>query len=235
VADPTRPQDDPLPHGDKATAVRSMFDAIAPRYDLLNRLLTLRLDVRWRRRTVRDLDLPTGSTVLDLACGTGDLCRDLDSAGHRPVGMDLSWGMLAAARTDAPLVHADALRLPAPSGTVDGVTCGFALRNLAALGPFFAELARVLRPGGRIALLEVDRPRNPLLRFGHSVYFGRVVPFVGGLLSDRSAYRYLPRSVVYLPDEADLLRQISDAGFTDVAKVRLSGGIAQLLTATRGT
>lgn len=212
-----------------------MFDAIAPRYDLLNRLLTLRLDVRWRRRTVRDLDLPTGSTVLDLACGTGDLCRDLDSVGHRPVGMDLSWGMLAAARTDAPLVHADALRLPAPSGTVDGVTCGFALRNLAALGPFFAELARVLRPGGRIALLEVDRPRNPLLRFGHSVYFGRVVPFVGGLLSDRSAYRYLPRSVVYLPDEADLLRQISDAGFTDVAKVRLSGGIAQLLTATRGT
>jgi len=235
VADPTRPQDDPLPHGDKATAVRSMFDAIAPRYDLLNRLLTFRLDVRWRRRTVRDLDLPTGSTVLDLACGTGDLCRDLDSAGHRPVGMDLSWGMLAAARTDAPLVHADALRLPAPSGTVDGVTCGFALRNLAALGPFFAELARVLRPGGRIALLEVDRPRNPLLRFGHSVYFGRVVPFVGGLLSDRFAYRYLPRSVVYLPDEADLLRQISDAGFTDVAKVRLSGGIAQLLTATRGT
>ncbi|MDP6493737.1 MAG: ubiquinone/menaquinone biosynthesis methyltransferase [Acidimicrobiales bacterium] len=235
MVDPTRPQDDPLPHGDKATAVRSMFDAIAPRYDLLNRLLTLRLDVRWRRRTVRDLDLPTGSTVLDLACGTGDLCRDLDSVGHRPVGMDLSWGMLAAARTDAPLVHADALRLPAPSGTVDGVTCGFALRNLAALGPFFAELARVLRPGGRIALLEVDRPRNPLLRFGHSVYFGRVVPFVGGLLSDRSAYRYLPRSVVYLPDEADLLRQISDAGFTDVAKVRLSGGIAQLLTATRGT
>ncbi len=235
MADPTRPQDDPLPHGDKATAVRSMFDAIAPRYDLLNRLLTFRLDVRWRRRTVRDLDLPTGSTVLDLACGTGDLCRDLDSAGHRPVGMDLSWGMLVAARTDAPLVHADALRLPAPSGTVDGVTCGFALRNLAALEPFFAELARVLRPGGRIALLEVDRPRNPLLRFGHSVYFGRVVPFVGGLLSDRSAYRYLPRSVVYLPDEADLLRQISDAGFTDVAKVRLSGGIAQLLTATRGT
>ena len=235
MADPTRPQDDPLPHGDKATAVRSMFDAIAPRYDLLNRLLTFRLDVRWRRRTVRDLDLPTGSTVLDLACGTGDLCRDLDSAGHRPVGMDLSWGMLVAARTDAPLVHADALRLPAPSGTVDGVTCGFALRNLAALEPFFAELARVLRPGGRIALLEVDRPRNPLLRFGHSVYFGRVVPFVGGLLSDRSAYRYLPRSVVYLPDEADLLRQISDAGFTDVAKVRLSGGIAQLLTATRST
>ncbi|MBC8364069.1 MAG: ubiquinone/menaquinone biosynthesis methyltransferase [Actinobacteria bacterium] len=210
-----------------------MFDAIAPRYDLLNRLLTFRLDVRWRRRTVRDLYLPAGSTVFDLACGTGDLCRELDSAGHRPIGIDLSWGMLAAARTDAPLVHADALLLPAPAGTVDGVTCGFALRNLAALPPFFDELARVLRPGGRIALLEVDRPLNPLLRFGHSVYFGRVVPFIGGLLSDRTAYRYLPRSVVYLPDEDDLLGQMADAGFTDVAKVRLTGGIAQLLTATR--
>ncbi len=213
--------------------MRSMFDAIAPRYDLLNRLLTFRLDVRWRRRTVDDLALPAGSTVLDLACGTGDLCRDLDRAGHRPIGMDLSWGMLAAARTDAPLVHADALRLPTPSGTVDGVTCGFALRNLAALEPFFGELARVLRPGGRIALLEVDRPRNPLLRAGHSVYFGRVVPFIGGLLSDRTAYRYLPRSVVYLPTEPELLHQIMQAGFTDVTKIHLSGGIAQLLTATR--
>ena len=224
---------DALPRGDKATAVRSMFDAIAPRYDLLNRLLTFRLDVAWRRRTVRDLALPPGSTVLDLACGTGDLCRDLAAADHRPIGLDLSWGMLAAARTDAPLLHADALRLPAPDGSVDGVTCGFALRNLAALEPFFAELARVLRPGGRIALLEVDRPRNPLLRAGHGVYFGRVVPFVGGLLSDRQAYRYLPKSVVYLPDEAALLGQIADAGFNDVAKRRLSGGIAQLLTATR--
>ena len=202
--------------------MRSMFDAIAPRYDLLNRLLTFRLDVRWRRRTVEDLALPTGSAVLDLACGTGDLCRDLDRAGHHPIGLDLSWGMLAAARTT-------------PAGAVDGVTCGFALRNLAALEPFFGELARVLRPGGRIALLEVDRPRNPLLRAGHSVYFGRVVPFIGGLLSDRTAYRYLPRSVVYLPTEPELLHQIMQAGFTEVTKTHLSGGIAQLLTATRNT
>ena len=231
---PTPDPTQPLPEGEaKATAVRSMFDAIAPRYDLLNRIMTFRLDVRWRRRTVRRLDLPDGSVVLDLACGTGDLCRNLERAGLAPIGMDLSWGMLAAARTGAPLVHGDALRLPVPDGAADGVTCGFALRNLTGLEPFFAELARALRPGGRIAILEVDSPSNPLLRLGHGLYFGRVVPFIGGLLSDRDAYRYLPRSVAYLPSEEDLLATIASAGFVDVAKERCSGGIAQLLTATR--
>ena len=231
---PTPDPTQPLPEGEaKATAVRSMFDAIAPRYDLVNRIMTFRLDVQWRRRTVRQLDLPDGSVVLDLACGTGDLCRDLERAGLAPIGMDLSWGMLAAARTGAPLVHGDALRLPVPDGAADGVTCGFALRNLTGLEPFFAELARALRPGGRIAILEVDSPPNPLLRLGHGLYFGRVVPFIGGLLSDRDAYRYLPRSVAYLPSEKDLLATIVSAGFVDVAKERCSGGIAQLLTATR--
>mgnify|MGYP005626204119 FL=1 len=231
---PTPDPTQPLPEGEaKATAVRSMFDAIAPRYDLVNRIMTFRLDVRWRRRTVRRLDLPDGSVVLDLACGTGDLCRDLERAGLAPIGMDLSWGMLAAARTGAPLVHGDALRLPVADGAADGVTCGFALRNLTSLEPFFAELARALRPGGRIAILEVDSPPNPLLRLGHGLYFGRVVPFIGGLLSDRDAYRYLPRSVAYLPSEEDLLATIASAGFVDVAKERCSGGIAQLLTATR--
>ena len=231
---PTPDPTQPLPEGEaKAAAVRSMFDAIAPRYDLVNRIMTFRLDVRWRRRTVRRLDLPDGSVVLDLACGTGDLCRDLERAGLAPIGMDLSWGMLAAARTGAPLVHGDALRLPVADGAADGVTCGFALRNLTGLEPFFAELARALRPGGRIAILEVDSPPNPLLRLGHGLYFGRVVPFIGGLLSDRDAYRYLPRSVAYLPSEKDLLATIVSAGFVDVAKERCSGGIAQLLTATR--
>ena len=231
---PTPDPTQPLPEGEaKATAVRSMFDAIAPRYDLVNRIMTFRLDVRWRRRAVRRLDLPDGSVVLDLACGTGDLCRDLERAGLAPIGMDLSWGMLAAARTGAPLVHGDALRLPVADGAADGVTCGFALRNLIGLEPFFAEMARALRPGGRIAILEVDSPPNPLLRLGHGLYFGRVVPFIGGLLSDRDAYRYLPRSVAYLPSEKDLLATIVSAGFVDVAKERCSGGIAQLLTATR--
>src|SRR5690606_10874504 len=150
-----------LPEGDeKVTAVRGMFDAIAPRYDLVNRIMTFRMDVGWRKRTVRALGLPAGATVVDLACGTGDLCRELSADGLRPVGVDLSFGMLAAARTDAPLLQGDALRLPFPDASVDGATCGFALRNLAALPPFFAELARVVRPGGRIALLEVATPPN---------------------------------------------------------------------------
>jgi demethylmenaquinone methyltransferase/2-methoxy-6-polyprenyl-1,4-benzoquinol methylase len=223
-----------LPQGDdKVRAVDRMFDTIAPRYDLLNRLLTFGMDVGWRRRTVRSLDLRPGSIVLDLACGTGDLCRELAAAGLRPVGVDRSQGMLAAARTDAALVRGDGLRLPVPDHSVDGVVCGFALRNFVGLEPFFAECARVLRPGGRVGILEVSQPANPVLRAGHSVYFGRVVPLVGGLISDRAAYRYLPRSLAYLPPDDAIVRLLADAGFADARRRPLSVGIAQLLTGTR--
>jgi demethylmenaquinone methyltransferase / 2-methoxy-6-polyprenyl-1,4-benzoquinol methylase len=223
-----------LPEGDdKVRAVRSMFDAIAPRYDLVNRVMTFRMDVGWRRKTVRQLSLPPGARVADLACGTGDLCRDLGAAGLRPIGLDLSFGMLAAARTEAPLVHGDALATPLPDASVDGATCGFALRNFASLPPFFAELARIVRPGGRIALLEVAEPSNRLLRWGHGVYFGSVVPRIGGALSDPAAYRYLPRSVAYLPAPEVMLEQLGRAGFVGLDRRLLSTGIAQLVTATR--
>ena len=277
-----------LPSGaEKRRAVREMFDAIAPRYDLVNRVMTLRLDVAWRRRTVRALALPAGSRVADLACGTGDLCRELARQGHSPVGFDFSMGMLRAAPpiADGPrpeaeragvrfepirarpwavllrfgrpvsaankrgehpaatreprtyarpvLVNADVLELPVPDGALDGATCGFALRNLTAVPPLLAEMARVLRPGGRIGLLEVDRPSNPILRWGHGLYFGRVVPLIGAVLSDRDAYRYLPDSVAYLPPAAELQAIVRTAGFTDVQHHRLSAGIAQLITATR--
>ena len=171
--------------------------------------------------------------VADLACGTGDLCRELHQVGYKTIGIDLSWGMLAASRTEAPLVQGNVLSTSLPDQSLDGVTCGFALRNLEALYPFFAEISRVLRSGGRMALLEVDRPTNPLLRLGHRLYFNRVVPWVGGLFSDRDAYRYLPRSVTYLPEGDELLNLITEAGFVEITKDRLSGGIAQLLTATR--
>ena len=158
-----------------------MFDAIAPRYDLVNRIMTFRLDVRWRRRAVRALELAPGSRVLDLASGTGDLCIDLARAGYLPVSVDLSYGMLIADRSGAPRVQADILRLPVPDRVVDGVTCGFALRNLVELPAFFAELGRVVRPGGRIALLDVGIPRNRIVRWGNGIYFGKVVPRIGGL------------------------------------------------------
>jgi len=226
--------DSALPEGDeKVRSVRAMFDAIAPRYDVVNRIMTFRMDVRWRRRTVRSLALPDDSTVVDLACGTGDLCDELARCGYRPVGVDLSLGMLGAAHTTAPLVQADALRLSMPDASFDGATCGFALRNFVALEPFLASLARIVRPGGRIALLEVSTPRNRFLRWGHSIYFGHVVPRIGALLSDGAAYRYLPESVAYLPESDALLDMVGVAGFTDVQRTLLSAGIAQLITGTR--
>jgi demethylmenaquinone methyltransferase/2-methoxy-6-polyprenyl-1,4-benzoquinol methylase len=221
---------DPL---DKARAVEAMFDRIAPRYDRLNRLLTFRLDVGWRRRAVRALALPPGARVADVACGTGDLCVELTSHGYVALGLDFSAGMLAAARTAAPLVRADALRLPVRDRVLDGVTCGFALRNLVALEPCFAELARVVRSGGRVALLEVAEPEHRVARAGHAAWFRHVVPFVGGLLGDRAAYRYLPASTAYLPTPAALVALLREAGFHDVRRRALGLGAAQLLTATR--
>ncbi len=210
-----------------------MFDAIAPRYDLVNRLMTFRLDVAWRRLAVKSLALDPGARVLDVACGTGDLCRDLIRSDYRPLGVDLSFGMLSAARTTAPLFNGDALALPLPDHSMDGLTCGFALRNFVALAPMLAESARVVRPGGRIVLLEVATPTNPVMRFGHGIYFGHVVPRIGALLSDADAYRYLPQSVAYLPDTEQLLSMVAAAGFGDVRRQALNGGIAQLITATR--
>jgi len=225
---------DSLPVGtEKVQTVRDLFDRIAPRYELLNRLLTFGMDRGWRRRAVRALGLPRGDFVVDLACGTGDLCRDLVGAGFRVAGFDLSAGMLAHATGPMPLVQADALRLPLPAASAGGAVSGFALRNFEALPPFFAELARVVRPGGRVALLDVATPTVAPLRWGHAAYFGHVVPWVGGLLSDRAAYRYLPESVAYLPEPAVLLAQLGQAGFTDVDRQLLSGGITQLITATR--
>ena len=225
---------DELPEGrDKAAMVQDMFDAIAPRYDLVNRIMTFRLDVRWRRRAVRDLRLVPGSRVLDLASGTGDLCIDLRRAGLDPISMDLSFGMLSNDRSGAPRAQADILRLPVPDGSVDGIICGFALRNLVDLDVFFRECARAIRPGGRVALLDVGVPHNPLVRFGNNIYFGKVVPRIGAILSDGPAYRYLPKSIAYLPDRVVLVQKLRDAGFGDATHTQLSGGLTQLMVGTR--
>jgi demethylmenaquinone methyltransferase/2-methoxy-6-polyprenyl-1,4-benzoquinol methylase len=226
--------DEPLPQGEaKVAAVRALFDTIAPRYDLVNRIMTFGMDRGWRRTTVASLRLVPGSAVVDLACGTGDLCRDLVSAGYRAVGVDLSLGMLRHARTPSPLVQGDALTLPFADGSLAGAVSGFALRNFVELAPVFAELARVLRPGGRIALLDVARPERAVLRAGHAVYLGHVAPVIGGLLSDKAAYRYLPRSVAYLPPAPAVLAMLAEAGFVEAERRLLSAGITQLYTATR--
>jgi demethylmenaquinone methyltransferase/2-methoxy-6-polyprenyl-1,4-benzoquinol methylase len=217
----------------KTTRVRAMFDAIAPRYDLVNRLMTFGLDQRWRRTTVGALGLPPDARVLDLACGTGDLSRLAERRGYQLVGADLSAGMLAANRSGVALVQADCGRLPFPDGTFDGIICGYALRNFTDLAEALTETARILRPGGRLAVLEVDAPAAPLLRAGYDVWFQHAVPALGAALSDREAYAYLPRSVAYLPPTAQLRAMLQAAGYATVGVRPLAGGLSQLISATR--
>ena len=224
----------PLPEGpDKRLAVRGLFDTIAGRYDVVNRVMTFGMDVGWRRRAVRELRLPGGALVVDLACGTGDLCTELQRSGYRTFGVDFSHGMLTNATTEVPLIEADILRLPIADAMLDGATCGFAMRNVTDLGDLFRETARVLRPGGRAAFLDASRPDNPVMRAGHGVYFNHVVPLIGGALSDRAAYRYLPRSMAYLPPPAEMLTMLRESGFADAERIQLSGGLTQLLVGTR--
>ena len=178
-----------LPEADeKATVVQTMFDRIAPSYDRMNRLITLGFDQRWRRSLIDALGVRAGDTVLDLACGTGDFASSRESAGRR------WWGWTSRGRCSPP--HASAARTRSgscgetrcgcrwASGSFSVAVSGFALRNFVAIPPVLEELARVLRPGGRVGLLEVDEPRSGLLRLGHGLYFQRVVPALGALLSD---------------------------------------------------
>jgi demethylmenaquinone methyltransferase/2-methoxy-6-polyprenyl-1,4-benzoquinol methylase len=228
-----------LPAGaEKRAVVEAMFDRIAPRYDLMNRVMTFGVDRGWRRRAIASAGLRPGDRVLDLACGSGDLAAEARAAGARVIGLDFSAGMLRAARArqvGCALVRADALALPLPDASVDAVVSGFALRNFVDLAAALAESARVLRPGGRLALLEVDRPASRILRLGHTLYFRRVVPLLGALLAERDAYAYLPESTAYLPDASALTALLTASGFADIRKTPLLAGAAQLVTAERST
>lgn len=225
---------DHLPQGEEKTRqVRAMFDAIAPRYELVNKLMTFGLDARWRRRAVADLRLPIHSVVLDIAAGTGDFTRELTRRKYRAVATDLSLGMLEAGREMPERVQADAAALPFHSARFDGVTCGYALRNFTDLSFTFDEMARVIRPGGRLSLLEVAEPRGGLWRAGFRIWFRQIVPFIGSLISDRAAYHYLPQSTAYLPSSDEIVQMLNRAGFVAVNHRRVMGGLSQQFIGTR--
>lgn len=229
--------DEALPAGRaKREAVHAMFDRIAPRYDKMNRLMTAGLDQRWRRALLARVGVGPGDRLVDLACGTGDLAEMAVARGAKVVGLDIAVRMLEHAQRRgirAGFVQADGARLPIAEGALTVATCGFALRNFVSLPEIFAELARVLAPGGRIAMIDVGRPRSPLLRAPYSLYFDRVVPLIGGWLSDRDAYHYLPRSTAYLPEAPVLRGWLEEAGFEAVELRPVMLGAAQVWTGIR--
>jgi len=227
---------------EKRSYIRGMFTAIAPRYDLLNHLLSLNIDRRWRRAAVNCLDWearPSG-TYLDLCTGTMDLAAEL---ARRPgfrgsvIGADFVVPMLARGRgkaSRAAPVAADALQLPFPSASFDGATVAFGVRNLADLDAGLVETARVLRPGARFVILEFATPRFAPLRAAYLFYFRRVLPAVGRAVSKHTdAYTYLPESVLAFPDPEALAARFRAAGFGDVRFELLSGGICALHHGTR--
>lgn len=222
-----------------------MFAGIAGRYDLLNHLLSGNVDKRWRRRVAARLRpaLVEGARALDVACGTGDLSLVLAEAGAAHVtGVDFCRPMLEVAARKAagdagrtlPFVEGDALRLPFTDESFEVVTIAFGLRNLAGVGEGLRELHRVLKPGGSLAVLEFSRPWLPGFRALFQLYFTRVLPRIGGLVSgSRGAYEYLPDSVSRFPDQRALAELMRETGFVEVAYENLTGGIAALHTGRR--
>ncbi len=212
-------------------AVRSMFDRIAPVYDLMNRTMTAGLDQRWRRLTASAAVRP-GDRVLDACCGTGDLAVAAARAGGRVTGLDFSERMLERARrksTDVDWVSGDLLALPFGEGSFEAATVGFGVRNVDDLPLALRELRRVLGEGGRVAILEITRPRGPLAPF-YRLWFDRLVPLLGRLLPGGSAYTYLPASVRRFPGPEELADELRKVGFEDVRYRFFAGGIVALHT-----
>lgn len=218
-------------------AIQDMFAGVAPRYDLLNHLLSASLDIVWRRKAAAALDLPGDAEALDLCCGTGDQSVALRKRGARVASADFCVPMLALARRkfsrlDAPRpapLAADALALPFPRQRFDGATVSFGLRNVADLDAALRQLAGVLRPGGRLVVLEFAVPERPVLRGLYLFYFRRLLPWIGRLISARgSAYTYLPSSVLEFPQRQGFLDRMAAAGFTRLSWRDLSGGIVCL-------
>jgi demethylmenaquinone methyltransferase / 2-methoxy-6-polyprenyl-1,4-benzoquinol methylase len=213
--------------------VRRMFDRIAPVYDSMNRLMTAGLDRRWRDETAAAVVRP-GDRVLDACCGTGDLAIAAAKAGGKVTGLDFSEPMLARAREKEPgieWISGDALELPFADGSFDAATVGFGVRNLDDLERGLAELRRVLEPGGRLAILEITRPKGLLAPF-YRFWFDGVIPLAGKVLPGGSAYSYLPASVRRFPAPEGLAKLLDEAGFDEIRWRLFAGGIVALHTGT---
>jgi demethylmenaquinone methyltransferase / 2-methoxy-6-polyprenyl-1,4-benzoquinol methylase len=226
-----------------ATQVRGMFDRIAGVYDLMNSAMTAGLHHQWRERAVDRANVGPGSDALDVCCGTGDLALALRrriGPDGRVVGCDFSEPMLDLARQKSgeeglavEFGWADALDLPYGDKSFDAVTVGFGARNLADLEKGLSEMARVLRPGGRLAILEITRPqREPLSTF-YSLWFDRMVPVLGAVAGDQDAYSYLPESVRSFPEPEALAAMIDEAGFNEIRWLLLAGGIIAIHSGAR--
>ena len=219
-----------LPAGE----VRTMFDRIAPVYDVMNRVMTAGLDRRWRKLAVREVVWP-GDRVLDACCGTGDLALEAERRGGRVTGLDFSGRMLERARRKSGTiewVQGDALQFPFEDGAFDAATVGFGVRNLDDLEGGLRELARVLRAGGKVAVLEITRPRGVLRPF-FRVWLDAMIPLAGRFLPGGKAYTYLPASVRRFPGPEDLSRLLEAGGFEDVRYRLLGGGSVALHTGVR--
>jgi demethylmenaquinone methyltransferase/2-methoxy-6-polyprenyl-1,4-benzoquinol methylase len=209
--------------------VRQMFDRIAPVYDAMNRLMTAGLDRRWRAATAQAV-VRDGDRVLDVCCGTGDLSIAAREAGGEVTGLDFSEPMLARARAknqEIDWISADATRMPFPDESFDAATVGFGVRNLDDLERGLAELRRVLVPGGRLAILEITRPKGLLVPF-YRLWFDGVIPLAGKVLPGGSAYSYLPASVRRFPAPEGLAKLLDEAGFDEISWRLFAGGIVAL-------
>ena len=226
------------------TRVREMFGKIAGRYDVLNHLLSGNVDKRWRKKVANKLKtklVGTDPLILDVACGTGDLSLTLfENTGARVIATDFCRPMLNIAADKVPgkidLIEGDALRLPFRDATFDAVTIAFGLRNLASVEGGLAELLRILKPSGWLVVLEFSRPTNSILRPLFGLYFRRILPLMGGMISGSlSAYTYLPNSVSKFPDQEQLALLMKDSGFQQVTFENLTGGIAALHMGSRSS
>jgi demethylmenaquinone methyltransferase/2-methoxy-6-polyprenyl-1,4-benzoquinol methylase len=215
-----------------------MFDRIAGRYDAMNSVMSAGLHHRWRARAVDMAQVGLGASALDVCCGTGDLALELRrriGPTGRVVGLDFSAPMLelaerksAASGAAVEWVHGNALELPFENSTFDAATVGFGVRNVADLSRAIGEMARVVRPGGRVAILEITTPQRPPLKWFFSVWFDRIVPLLGAVAGDREAYTYLPSSVRRFPPAHELAQLMHSAGLRDVRYVVLAGGIVAI-------